>query len=143
MTIQPQKKFRRAKQAVLALTTFMVLVCAGMVVTAVINDVSIAKDRKMATAEVIDVNTLRTLVRFREEDGTYHQPTNGLKYPTGLEKGQNVRVEYSAKDPSKVKVQGRTWTLSIIPALSTLLVALLIGGALMALVLRLEKRTVT
>lgn len=136
-----KRKFRRAKQAVLGLAAFMILVCGGMVVTAAIDDMAIAKDRRSAVAEVIDVGTMRTSVRFREEDGTYHQPSVGLKYPTGLEAGENVRVEYSAKDPTNVKVAGRGWTLSLLPAVSSLVVALLITGALMGLVLFLERRS--
>lgn len=146
MTTQPVQQwrpFRRAKQLVIGLTAFMILVCAGMVVTAVIDDMSIAKERRTAVAEVIDVGKLRTAVRFREEDGTYHQPATGLKYPTGLEVGESVRVEYSASNPANVKVEGRSWTLSVIPALSSLLVALLISAVLMGVILALEKRKVT
>lgn len=130
----PPTFFRRAQQAIVALAAFMALVSMGMVVTSWIDDSAIARNARTATAEVVDINALRTLVRFREEDGTYHQPGIGLKYPTGLEEGQNVRVEYSATDPSNVKVQGRAWTLSIIPALSTLAIVMVIAAALLGLI---------
>lgn len=139
----PKKKakpFRRAKQVVLAFTTLMVLVCAGMVVTAAVNDAAIARDRGYATAEVMDVGTMRTTVLFRDDAGNYHQPNEGLKYPTGLERGQKVRVEYEVANPNNVKVAGRSWTLAFLPALSSMAVALLIGGMLLALVFWLEKR---
>ena len=132
--------FRRAKQAVLAVVAFFVLICAGMVVTAAINDAAIARDKATATAEVIDVGTMRTTVLFRDERGNYHQPNEGLKYPTGLERGQKVRVEYQASNPANVKVEGRTWTLAFLPALSSIAVVLVLGALLWALVLRLERR---
>ena len=142
MSGQP-RPFRRAKQVVLGLTAFILLVCAGMVVTAVIDDYSISKDRRTAVAEVTDTGMMRTSVRFRDEDGTYHQPSAGLKYPTGLEAGDNVRVEYSAKDPTKVKVEGRTWLLSLMPAGSSMLLGLLVSGLLFGLIRVMEKRKVT
>lgn len=134
------KRFRRAKQAVLAVTMFFVLVCAGMVVTAAINDVAIAREKATATAEVTDVGTLRTSVLFRDEFGNYHQPNEGLKYPIGLEQGQRVRVEYQASNPANVKVEGRSWTLAFLPALSSIAVVLVLAGLLWSLVLWLERR---
>lgn len=131
--------YRRLRQAVLGIAVFMTLVCAGMVASAAVDDAAIAKDRKTATAEVIDVGVLRTSVRFRDEEGTYHQPNVGLKYPTGLVKGQNVRVDYSAEDPSNVKVQGRNWTLAFRPALSTWLLAMTVCVGLYWLVSRRQR----
>ncbi|WP_343061415.1 DUF3592 domain-containing protein [Corynebacterium anserum] len=134
------KPFRRAKQAILALTGCMMLVCAGMVITSALDDMAIARDRGYATAEVVDVGALRTTVMFRDDAGNYYQPNDGLKYPTGLERGQKVRVEYEVSHPDNVKVAGRSWTLAFLPALSSMAVALLIGALLLALVLWLEKR---
>lgn len=121
---------RRARQLVMALTIFGVLACVGMIVTAAVDDYKISHDRATATADVLDVGTLRTTVRFHDSQGNYHQPDKGLKYPSGLIKGQKVRVEYQQSNPKNVKVAGRGWTLAFLPALSSLALVLLIGGGL-------------
>lgn len=131
---------RRLRQAILALGGLAVIICGSMVVTAAIDDARIASDKAVATAEVTSVNTLRTYVRFRDERGNYHQPSVGLKYPTGLTVGQRVAVEYEGDNPENVKVQGRGWTLAIIPALSSIAVVLVIAGALWLLVRQLERK---
>lgn len=133
---------RRARQFVMVLTIFGILACVGMIVTAAIDDYKISHDRATATAEVLDVGKLRTTVRFHDSEGNYHQPDKGLKYPTGLVKGQKVRVEYQQSNPKNVKVAGRGWTLAFLPALSSLAVVLLVGGGLwLALRARLFSKT--
>ena len=57
-----------------------------------------------------------------------------MLYPIGLEAGQRVRVEYQKSEPRNVKVQGRGWTLAWIPALSSLVVAMVLSGGLWLLV---------
>lgn len=131
---------RRIRQAILALGAIAVIICGSMVVTSAFDDARIASDKAVATAEVTSVNTLRTYVRFRDERGNYHQPSVGLKYPTGLTVGQRVAVEYEGDNPENVKVQGRGWTLAIIPTLSSIAVVLVIAGALWLLVRQLERK---
>ncbi|MCX2162711.1 DUF3592 domain-containing protein [Corynebacterium auriscanis] len=125
-----ERVVRRARQLVIALTVFGVLACLGMIVTAAIDDYAISRDRATATADVLDTGSLRTTVRFHDSQGNYHQPDKGLKYPTGLVKGQKVRVEYQQSNPKNVKVAGRGWTLAFLPALSSLAVVLFVGGGL-------------
>lgn len=127
-------RFRRGKQLVAAFTAFAAAVCLGMVATAALNDYRIGSDQAFATADVVNVGVLRTTVRFPDEYGVYHQPDRGLLYPIGLEAGQRVRVEYQKSDPRNVKVQGRGWTLAWIPALSSLVVAMVLSGGLWLLV---------
>lgn len=127
-------RFRRGKQLVAAFTAFAAAVCLGMVATAALNDYRIGSDQAFATADVVNVGVLRTTVRFPDEYGVYHQPDRGLLYPIGLEAGQRVRVEYQKSEPRNVKVQGRGWTLAWIPALSSLVVAMVLSGCLWLLV---------
>lgn len=108
---------------------FVSLVCAGMVVTAAVDDARIAGARGTSIAQVLDVGTFRTSVRFQEASGTYVQPSAGLRYPVGLVAGQRVRVDYQLDDPENVKVQGRSWTLAWLPAISSWLV--LMGAVLL------------
>lgn len=131
---------RRVRQAVLGLGVLALLICAATVVTAAVDDYAIAKDHGMATAEVTDVGTLRTTVRYRDSSGHYHQPSTGLGYPMGLVEGQQVRVEYQVGRPENVKVEGRGWTLAIIPAMSAMLVVLVVLALLLWVVRRWERR---
>lgn len=124
---------RRVTQAVLAVYLLACVVCASLVVSAGINDWRIAGDRGTATAEVLSTGK-KTLVRFPDDDGRYHSPGTGLKYPGGLEQGDRVTVEYQRSDPDNVKVAGRSWTLSFLPAVSTWLVSSIVAAVLLAVV---------
>lgn len=138
--IRTLRRLRRAKQTVIALAGLVVLVCGGMIVTSAIDDFAISRDKAEATAEVVSVQPLRTTVRFRDEDGNFRQPDEGLKYPSGLVEGQNVRVEYQVSDPENVKVQGRGWTLAFLPALSSMAVGLAVCAVVMLLIRRWQKK---
>lgn len=130
---------RRAVQAVLAGYLLACVVCVSLVVTAVIDDTRISHDRGTATAEVLSTGP-KTLVRFPDDDGRYHSPSTGLKYPTGLTAGDRVKVEYQRDDPDNVKVAGRAWTLSLLPAVSSWVVCTVIAVAAGAVVHRRFRR---
>lgn len=134
------RRLRRVKQVVIGLAAIVILVCGGMIVTSAIDDYAISRDKGEATAEVVSVQTLRTTVRFRDAEGNFQQPEEGLKYPSGLVEGQNVRVEYQVSDPENVKVQGRGWTLAFLPALSSMTVGLAVCAVLMLLIRLWEKK---
>ena len=134
------RRLRRIKQVVIGLAAIVILVCGGMIVTSAIDDYAISRDKGEATAEVVSVQTLRTTVRFRDAEGNFRQPEEGLKYSSGLVEGQNVRVEYQVRDPENVKVQGRGWTLAFLPALSSMTVGLAVCAVLMLLIRRWEKK---
>ena len=134
------RRLRRIKQVVIGLAAIVILVCGGMIVTSAIDDYAISRDKGEATAEVVSVQTLRTTVRFRDAEGNFRQPEEGLKYPSGLIEGQNVRVEYQVSDPENVKVQGRGWTFAFLPALSSMTVGLAVCAVLMLLIRRWEKK---
>jgi hypothetical protein len=120
---------RRLVQLVLALFLLASAVCGMVVVNAGVNDLKISRDRGVAVADVLSDGPT-TLVRFRDDAGVYHQPDRGLKYPTGLSQGDRVYVDYQRSDTENVKVQGRGWTLSVIPALSVWVAAAVVTGAL-------------
>lgn len=120
---------RRAHQLVLALYACALLGCAAMVLGPWLNDARIAEDPGRGIGTVTDVGGLRTYVEYVDEGGQVISPPTGLLYPTGLGQGQQVWVTYSKSDPHLVKVEGREWTLSIIPALSTLAVCTALAAA--------------
>ncbi len=120
---RPARSLRRAHQVIGALYVAVVLACVAMVAGPFLNDRAIAAEPARALGTITDVGWMRTTVDFQDREGLYHSPPTGLLYPTGLGEGQKVWVVYQASNPDIVKVEGREWTLSIIPALSVWAVA--------------------
>lgn len=104
------------------------------------SDRAIDRNLGQAVASVRHVDALRTAVDFVDEQGEYRSPPTGLRYPVGLEEGQRVRVEYDTTDPDIVRVAGRRWTLSVIPALSVFFVGLVVASLLWWLSVRATLR---
>lgn len=100
------------------LTGLVVLALAG----AALDDAEVDARTGHATAQVLAVTPMRTLVQFAISDGRVYSPEEGLAYPSGLQVGQLVRVEYDSADPEQVRVAGRTWTTGVVPAAITLVV---------------------
>ncbi|WP_080793325.1 DUF3592 domain-containing protein [Corynebacterium pacaense] len=121
---------RRARQLVIAMYAIALLGCAALVIGPYLNDRSIESNQGRALAQVVNVGSYRTTVDFQDDNGIYHSPATGLLYPTGLGEGQKVWVNYAIDDPDLVKVEGREWTLSVVPALSVAAVASAIAGLL-------------
>jgi len=119
---------RRLNQLIVALYAVALLASVAMVVGPFLNDVKIAANPQRALGTVTGVDWMRTAVEYQDDDGIYHQPSSGLLYPTGLAEGQQVWVTFSGDDPELVKVEGREWTLSIIPAISVAVVSSVVAG---------------
>ena len=109
---------RFLRQVLLFVMICLLLSCLAMVVGCFINDRNIESNMGQSVANVRSVELLRTTVDFVDENGDFQSPPTGLLYPVGLEEGQRVRVEYDRTDPNVVRVAGRTWTLSLLPATS-------------------------
>jgi hypothetical protein len=116
------RRRRRVSLVLLAaagvLTGLVVLALAG----AALDDAEVDARTGHATAQVLAVTPMRTLVQFAIPDGRVYSPEEGLAYPSGLQVGQLVRVEYDSADPEQVRVAGRTWTTGVVPAAITLVV---------------------
>lgn len=132
---------RRMRQVILFLLICVFVVAAGLVFGAWSDDRKIEADTGHAVADVRHVGALRTAVDFLDEDGEFRSPPTGLLYPVGLEEGQRVRVEYDRAEPERVRVEGRRWTLSIVPAASIVVVALIIAAPLWWLSIRATRRS--
>jgi len=100
------------------LTGLITLALAG----AALDDAKIDARTGHATAQVLAVTSMRTLVQFAGPDGKVYRPDQGLAYPAGSEVGQLVRVEYDSADPDQVRVAGRTWVQGVAPGSITLMV---------------------
>ena len=117
---------RLYKQVVGIVWTFVLIMCGGMVGGAYLNDRTIEENPVRSLARVTSVG-MRTNVDFQDVHGTLQSPS-GLLYPTELSEGQRVWVRYNASRPELVKVDGRDWTLSLIPAGSVLFTATILAG---------------
>ncbi|MDO5030003.1 MAG: DUF3592 domain-containing protein [Corynebacterium sp.] len=131
---------RLARQVLLFVLICLMLSCMAIVAGCFINDRSIESNMGESVADVRSVELLRTTVDFVDENGDFQSPPTGLLYPVGLEEGQRVRVEYDRTDPDVVRVAGRKWTLSIIPAASIAVVALIVAAPLWWLTVRATRR---
>lgn len=121
---------RRLHQLVLVAYAAACVGCAAMVAGPALNDAEISANPGRAMGTIQAVSMTRTVVEFKDEQGISHTPATGLLYPTGLGEGQQVWVNYSTQNPDLVKVEGRGWTLAVIPALSVWLVATLVAAGL-------------
>ncbi|HXT46638.1 MAG TPA: DUF3592 domain-containing protein [Pseudonocardiaceae bacterium] len=100
------------------LTALITMALAG----AALDDAGIDARTGHATAEVLAVTSMRTLVQFAAPGGKVYRPDQGVAYPSQLQVGQLVRVEYDRADPDQVRVAGRTWVRGVAPAVITLAV---------------------
>ncbi|MPY78788.1 MAG: hypothetical protein GEV04_09850 [Actinophytocola sp.] len=110
------------------LITSMMLV---LVLAAYRNDAAINAHPGTANAEVLSVAWDRTIVRFETTDGAVRISQDGVLYPEGLTEGQLVHVEYDVTNPDLVRVAGRSFTLSLLPAGTTVVLAWLVAGPLL------------
>ena len=131
---------RFLRQVLLFVMICLLLSCLAMAVGCFINDRNIESNMGQSVANVRSVEVLRTTVDFVDENGGFQSPPTGLLYPVGLEEGQRVRVEYDRTDPNVVRVAGRTWTLSLLPAASIAVVAFIVVAPLWWLSLRATRR---
>lgn len=135
---------RRLHQLIIVLYLCAMLGSIAMVAGPALNDYRIAKDPGRGIATVTSVAWNKTSVEYQDEAGMFHSPPYGLLYPSGLGQGQQVWVRYAKSDPDIVKVEGRNWTLSLIPALSVAIASTAIAAAawyaVSALAQRRERR---
>lgn len=100
------------------LVTFLAVV---LVVAAWTEDIAIDSDPASANAEVVSDSFTRTLVRFYTADGAEHIPQLGVLYPSGLNVGDVVRVEFNRNDTEVVRVAGRGAFVTFLPVGLTVL----------------------
>lgn len=120
---RPERIKRRIHQLLILIFACAILGCLGMVGGPAINDYKIESNPGRALARVVDVSDTRAIVGFQDDQGRYQLPPEGILYPTDLGEGQRVWVNYARDNANLVKVEGRQWTLAIIPALSVAAVA--------------------
>ena len=93
-----------------------------------------------ADSNVLSAGPRRSTIEFVTPDRVTYRPELGVLYPSELDTGMRIYVEYDKNDPDLVRVQHRNASLAIIPAGSTAVVGWLIAGAALAGVTVVERR---
>jgi len=135
-----RKALRWAKAAVWILVSVVVLQSVLLVAGAWRNDREIERNMGVAEAEVLDAGPRRSTIEFVTPDRITYRPELGVLYPSELATGMRIYVEYDRNNPDLVRVQHRNASLAIIPAGSIALLGGLIGAALLAGLVLIERR---
>ena len=94
----------------------------------------------VAAAEVLSAGPRRSTIEFVTPDRVTYRPELGVLYPSELDTGMRIYVEYDKNDPDLVRVRNRNASLAIIPAGSIAVVGWLVAGAALTGLFFLQKR---
>jgi len=106
---RPLGRFLRTRAAEVVTGIALLATVLGLlaVAGAAVDDHAISSNPGYAQAEVLDGSTFaRTVVRFTVASGETVVPEHGVFYPSELEVGQSVAVEYDLGNPELVRVAG-------------------------------------
>jgi Protein of unknown function (DUF3592) len=135
-----QRTFRRIRIGIIIAACLVTLQSALMVLGAWRDDRQIERHMGVAAAEVLSAGPRRSTIEFVTPDRVTYRPELGVLYPSELEAGMRIYVEYDRNDPDLVRVQDRNASLAIIPAGSIAVVGWLAAVAALTGVLVLERR---
>ena len=93
------------------------------------NDRQIERHMGVAEANVLSAGPRRSTIEFVTPDRVTYRPELGVLYPSELDTGMRIYVEYDTNNPDLVRVQDRNASLAIIPAVSIAVVGWLIACA--------------
>ena len=137
---KPQRIIRRVRIGVVIAACLVTLQSLLLVVGAWRNDHLIERNMGVAAAEVLDAGPRRSTIEFVTPDRVTYRPKLGVLYPSELDTGMRIYVEYDTTNPDLVRVQHRNASLAIIPAGSIAVVGWLIAGVALVGLGLLERR---
>ena len=135
-----QRIFRRIRIGIVLAACLMTLQSLLMVMGTWRNDRQIERHMGVAAAEVLSAGPRRSTIEFVTPDRVTYRPELGVLYPSELETGMRIYVEYDTNNPDLVRVQDRDASLAIIPAGSIAVVGWLIAVAALFGVAYLQRR---
>jgi hypothetical protein len=135
-----RKVFYWTRIGVLILAGLVTLQSVLLVAGAWRNDQQIQRHMGVAAAEVLSAGPRRSTIEFVTPDRVTYRPELGVLYPSELDTGMRIYVEYDKNDPDLVRVQHRNASLAIIPAGSIAVVGWGIAAALIVGLAFVEKR---
>lgn len=124
-----QRLFRRIRIGVVIVACLVTLQSMLLVLGAWRNDQQIERNMGVAAAEVLSAGPRRSTIEFVTPDRVTYRPELGVLYPSELDTGMRIYVEYDKNNPDLVRVQHRNAALAIIPAGSIAVVGWLVAGA--------------
>lgn len=135
-----ERIIRRVRVGVVIAACLVTFQSVLLVVGAWRNDRQIERHMGVAAAEVLDAGPRRSTIEFVTPDRVTYRPELGVLYPSELDTGMRIYVEYDKTNPDLVRVQDRDASLSIVPAGSIAVVAWLVAGAALIGLGRLQRR---
>jgi hypothetical protein len=137
---RPQRLIRWARLAVVIVAGVVTLQSVLLILGAWRDDHQIERNMGVAAAEVLDAGPRRSTIEFVTPDRVTYRPELGVLYPSELDTGMRIYVEYDKTNPDLVRVQHRNASLAIIPAGSIAVVGWIFAGAALAGLGFLERR---
>ena len=135
-----QRIFRRIRIGIIIAACLVTLQSVLLVAGAWRDDRQIQRHMGVAEANVLSAGPRRSTIEFVTPDRVTYRPELGVLYPSELDTGMRIYVEYDKNNPDLVRVQHRNASLAIIPAGSIAVAGWLVAaGALIGLAL-LERR---
>ena len=135
-----ERIFRRIRIGVVIAACLVTLQSLLLVLGAWRNDRQIEHNMGVAAAEVLSAGPRRSTIEFVTPDRVTYRPELGVLYPSELDTGMRIYVEYDKNNPDLVRVQDRNAALAIIPAGSIAVVGWLIAAAALTGLVFLERR---
>ncbi len=135
-----QRVFRRIRMGIVIIACLVTLQSVLLVFGAWRDDRQIERHMGVAEANVLSAGPRRSTIEFVTPDRVTYRPELGVLYPSELDTGMRIYVEYDKNDPDLVRVQHRNASLAIIPAGSIAVVGWLIAGVALTAATLTERR---
>ena len=135
-----QRIIRRVRIGVVIAACLVTLQSVLLVVGAWRNDRQIEHDMGVAAAEVLSAGPRRSTIEFVTPDRVTYRPELGVLYPSELDTGMRIYVEYDKNDPDLVRVRDRNASLAVIPAASIAVVGWLAAAVALTGLALLQRR---
>ncbi len=131
---------RRVRIGIVVLACLVTLQSVLLMVGAWRDDRQIERHLGVAEATVLDAGPRRSTIEFVTPDRVTYRPELGVLYPSELENGMRIYVEYDTNNPDLVRVQDRDASLAIIPAGSIAVLGWLVAGAALGVTALVQRR---
>lgn len=131
---------RRVRIGIVAAACLVTLQSVLLMVGAWRDDRQIERHMGVAAANVLDAGPRRSTIEFVTPDRVTYRPELGVLYPSELENGMRIYVEYDTNNPNLVRVKDRDASLAIIPAGSIAVVGWLVAGAALGVTALVQRR---
>lgn len=137
---RPQRILRRVRIGIVITACLVTLQSVLLVLGAWRNDQQIEHNMGTAAATVLSAGPRRSTIEFVTPDRVTYRPELGVLYPSELETGMRIYVEYDRSNPDLVRVQNRNASLAVIPAGSIAVVGWLVAAVLLGIVTLVQRR---